>query len=129
MYILTNNAEEISKELFRLSRPNDNTNNCMFGFLTKGDESALQIDLDEETLIHPLKNTEYLKTLINYTETQKVQLDAYLDTIQIEQVGEEPPSGYVLGRFPFRNIVEGFADIKDEKWMIDNGWITVEEEV
>jgi len=65
MYILTNNAEEISKELFRLSRPNDNTNNRMFGFLTKGDESALQIDLDEEILIHPLKNTEYLKTLIN----------------------------------------------------------------
>ena len=129
MYILTNNAEEISKELFRLSVPTDNTGNCMFEVITKGNESALRINLDEDILIHPLKSTEYLKTLIDYTETQKNQLDAYLDTIQIEQVGEEPASGYVLGRFPFRNIVEGFTDIKDEQWMIDNGWITLEEEV
>jgi hypothetical protein len=129
MYILTNNAEEISKELFRLSVPTDNTDSCMFGVLTKGDESALQIDLDADILIHPLKNTEYLKTLIDYTETQKEQLDAYLDTVQVEQTEPEPLSGYVLGRFPFRNIVEGFTDIKDKDWMIENGWITIEEEI
>lgn len=122
MYIITNNAEEISKELFRLSVPNDDSDNCMFEVLTKGDESALRINLDQDILIHPLNNTEYLKTLIDYTETEKAQLDAYLDTVKIDQVGEEPPSGYVLGRFPFRNIVEGFTDIRDEQWMIDNGW-------
>ncbi len=128
-YIITNNAEEISKELFRLSVPNDDSDSGMFGVITKGDESALITNLDEDILIHPLKNTEYLKTLIDYTETQKEQLDAYLDTVQIEQTEPEPASGYVLGRFPFRNIVEGFTDIKDEQWMIDNGWLETEEEI
>ena len=129
MYILTNNAEEISKELFKLSRPNDYSDNCMFDVLTKGKESALRINLDADILIHPLKNTEYLKTLIDYTTEQKSQLDAYLDSVEVEQVGEEPLSGYVLGRFPFRNIVEGFTEIKDEQWMIENGWITITEEI
>ena len=128
MYILTNNAKEISEELFKLSRPNNN-NGLMFGYIEKDGEFALEIDLDAEVLIHPLKDTTKLKELINYADEQKEQLDAYLDSVEIKQTEPEPPSGYVLGRFPFRNIVEGFTEMKDREWMVLNGWIIEDDNI
>lgn len=125
MYIITDNAIEISKELYRLSRPIDfESDSMMFGVITHSDKrTALEVDLDAEILIHPLKDTTTLKNLVNYTPEQVQQLEDYFDSVQLDQDGEEPESGWVLGRFPFGNIVTGFTEIYDEQYMINNGWI------
>ena len=130
-YIITENAIEISKEIYRLSRPTDyDVESLNFGTLTHEDgRTALVFDLDYEILIHPLKDTARLIELTNYTPQQVIQLNAYFDDVQKAQDGEEPLSGWVLGRFPFRNIVEGYVTIYTEDEMILDGWIKIDENI
>ena len=127
MYIITDNAKDISKELFRLSNPND-TEGSLFGIVTHvNGETALEFDLEDKVLIHPNFDVTKLIELTNYTPQQQAGLSAYFNSIKINEVGEEPKSGFVLGRFPFKNIVVGYADIKDLEYMEENGWFPNEE--
>ena len=124
-YILTNNALALNIELYKLSVL-DNTEMAYFETIThpdSGDTAMGIVDLDYEILVHPNCDVEELKSLVTaYTPEQEEQLGNYIDSIAIPQTGTEPKSGFILGRFPFRNIVEGFVDIHDEQYMIDNGW-------
>ena len=122
MYIITNNAQEISKELFNLGVPN-NTNGSLFGVVThENGEAALEFDLEDKVLIHPNFDVTKLIELTNYTIEQQVNLQGYFNIIKLDQVGEEPASGFVLGRFPFQNIVVGYTEIRDKEYMEANGW-------
>ena len=122
-YILTEKANEISKELFRLGVPND-TDSSLLGTVMHPttNETALAFNLDENVLIHPSFDVTSLIELTNYTPEQQINLKAYFDSIKIDEVGEAPESGFYLGRFPFKNIVVGYADIKNQEYMESNGW-------
>lgn len=124
-YIITNNAEEISKELYRLSKPLDYDSNLMlFKVVSLLDgRKAIMFNLDDEVLIHHHRNTETLQELIDYTDTQIESLNNYLESVEVRQYGRPPKSGYVLGRFPFKNIVVGFADVYDKEYLITNNLI------
>ena len=117
----------ISQELGNLYTLQDKYQS-IFGVIThpSNAQTALVVeDLDYEILVHPNKDLTALKDLLTdppYDASVKATLEAYIDSIVIPQSPPEPPSGYVLGRFPFRNVVEGFVDIHDEQYMIDNGW-------
>jgi len=126
-YLITNNAEEISQELYRLSRPNNfRTQDRVFEVFEKDGEFALAFDPLYEILVHPQHNSTQLLGLFGYTGQVKIDIRNYISSIQKEQTPPEPPSGYVLGRFTFQNILDPSLDVKDEQWMIDNGWITAE---
>lgn len=125
-YIITNNAIELNIELFKLSVLNNTQLGCfeVITHPTSGDKAFVINDLDTEILVHPNCDTTRLKELvIAYTEEQKEQLGEYIDSIAIPQSPPEPASGYILGRFPFRGIVEGYTDIWSKQSMIDTGWI------
>ena len=122
MYIITNNAQEISKELFNLGVLN-NTNGFLFGVIThENGLTALEFDLEDDVLIHPNFDVTKLIELTNYTIEQQVNLQGYFNSIKINQLGQEPVSGFVLGRFPFQNIVVGYTEIRDKEYMEANGW-------
>ena len=122
MYIITPNAQEISKELFNLGVPN-NTNGSLFGVVThENGEAALEFDLEDKVLIHPNFDVTKLIELTNYTIEQQVNLQGYFNSIKINQLGQEPASGFVLGRFLFKNIVVGYTEIRDKEYMEANGW-------
>ena len=127
MYIITNNAQEISKELFNLGVPN-NTNGSLFGVIThENGETALEFDLENKVLIHPNFDVTKLIELTNYTTQQQIDLTNYFESIKLDQVGQEPESGFVLGRFPFKNIVVGYTEIRNKEYMEANGWFPNEE--
>ena len=120
-------SQDISNELANLAflTPNDSS---VFGVIThptNGFTSLVVDDLDYEILVHPNKDLTALKDLMSdppYDPVVVQQLEDYIDSIVIPQLPPEPPSGYVLGRFPFRNVVEGYVPIYDVQYMIDNGW-------
>ena len=118
---------EISQELWNLSVLGQREGQ-IFEVIThpsNGFTALVVGNLDTEILVHPNKNTDRLKELLTdppYDQATKDQLEAYIDSVVIPQEPPEPPSGYVLGRFPFRNVVEGYVPIHDEQYMIDNGW-------
>jgi hypothetical protein len=128
-YIITNNALEISKELYRLSRPLDYEDNItMFKVVDLLDgRKALMFRTEDEILVHHHRNTDNLKVLIDYSEEQIQQLEVYLESVEIRQYGRPPKSGHVLGRFPFINIVQGFTEIYDREYLITNNLIDAEE--
>ena len=121
-YIITENAKEISKELYKLSVPNDIESSLLGVMHHENGETALYFNLDENVLIHPSFDVTRLIELTNYTPEQQINLKAYFDSIKIDEVGDAPESGFYLGRFPFKNIVVGYADIKDQEYMESNGW-------
>ena len=129
-YVIAPNSTDISKELHRLSMPfGYNEDVKMFDVLTHSDgRKAMVVDLDAEILIHPLKNTSKLQELISYTPEQITSLNEYLDFLLRDQPTEEPPSGFLLVRIPFRNLITGFTGVSDEEYMINDGWIEIEEE-
>ena len=128
-YIITENAIGISKELFRLGVPTDE-NSSLFGTVThENGEIALSFNLDENVLIHPNFDVSKLIELTDYTQEQQLSLQAYFNDVKINQFGKEPNSGFVLGRFPFENIVVGYADVKDQDYMKANGWFPNTEEI
>ena len=121
-YIITPNAQEISKELFSLGVPR-NINGSLFGVVThENGETALEFNLEDKVLIHPSFDVTKLIELTNYTPQQQIDLTNYFESIKIDEVGEEPASGFVLGRFPFQNIVVGYTEIRDKEYMEANGW-------
>lgn len=129
-YIISNNAKEISKELFNLGVP-DNNEISLLRTVThpETNETALSFNLDEEVLIHPDFNVTRLIELTDYTIEQQEGLQAYFESVKIEQFGDAPDSGFYLGRFPFNNIVVGYADIKDRDFMDLNGWFPKIEDI
>lgn len=124
-YIITNNALEISKELYRLSRPLDYEDEIkMFDVVSLLDgRFAIAFNITDEILVHHHRNTDNLKELIDYSSEQIQQLELYLESVEIRQYGRPPKSGHVLGRFPFINIVQGFTEIYTEQDLIDNNLI------
>lgn len=125
MYIITNNALEISKELLRLSKPLDyEDDEKLFDVIDLLDgRKAIAFNLEDEVLVHHHRNTDNLKVLIDYSGEQIEQLEVYLESVEIRQYGRPPKSGHILGRFPFINIVQGFTEIYDRGYLITNNLI------
>ena len=121
-YIITDKAQEISKELFNLGVTN-NVDSSLFGVITHVNGlTSLVFDLDSDILIHPNFDVTKLIELTDYTAQQQIDLTNYFESIKIVQFGEEPKSGFVLGRFPFKNMVVGYTEIRDKEYMEANGW-------
>lgn len=120
-------SKAISYELANLSKLNP-IEVYVFSVIThptNGQTSLVVADLDYEILVHPNKDLSTLKDLLSdppYDPVVKQQLEDYINSIVVPQLPPEPASGYILGRFPFRNVVEGYVPIHDEQYMIDNGW-------
>lgn len=121
-YIITDNAQEISKELLKLSVLNNLDGSLFRVIIHENGLTALEFNLDEDVLIHPNFDVTRLIELTDYTPEQQDQLNNYFESIKIDEVGDEPEGGFILGRFPFKNIVEGFTEIKDYEYMEANGW-------
>jgi hypothetical protein len=118
------NSLEVSQELAKLAMTGEDAQ--VFETITHPDtgHTALVIGgLDTLIKVHPNKDLTRLKELLTaYDQETKDALESYIDSIIEPQVGEEPDSGWVLGRFPFRNVVEGYVTIYDQQYMFDNGW-------
>ena len=122
-------SQAISRELANLAflTPNNSSIFEVIKHPTNGFTALVVADLDYQILVHPNKDLQPLINLLSnppYDPEVIAQLTAYVESIVIPQLPPEPPSGYVLGRFPFRNVVEGYVDIHDAQYMTDNGWFT-----
>lgn len=89
---------------------------------TNGQTAIEVFNMDSEVLVSPTADTTQLKELLNYTEAQKAELDAYIDTLRIDESGQEPVSGWVYGRFTIGSVTEGFIPIYGHQYMVDNDW-------
>jgi len=123
----TGNSNFINIELMKLSVL-DNEKIGYFDVIThpESGHTALCIgDLDTEILVHPNCDLTMLKQLTTaYTDEQKVIFEAWIKSFSDGILNEpEPKSGYVLGRFAIRLLLEGYVDIQDDEYMIKNGWI------
>lgn len=61
-----------SRELFKISRPvsdPDDVSMYLFGWVNKGDEYAMQVDMDYEIYVHPDKNLQFIVSLLNEITT------------------------------------------------------------
>lgn len=124
-YIITDNAFEISSELPRLA--NENATSSMFSCITHPSNGSTAIsisNLDHNVLVHPNceDSINRLKGMVSYDDDQKEALGAYILSIAIPQDPPEPGSGYILGRFPIRNIIEGFTTVYTFDEMVILGW-------
>ena len=120
-------SQEISEELLKLSTLGA-YDGLMFPTITHpiSGYTALCIgDLDTEILVHPLCDLTNLKTITSvYSDEQKLIFEAWIKTFSEGFLNEpEPVSGYPLESFPIRLLIEGYADVFEDQYMIDNGWI------
>lgn len=125
-YIITNNSEDISIALAKLCMANQEY--PIFDTLvhpTTGDTAMIINNLDKEILVHPNCDTHELINLVDcYTDKEEVELSDYIKSFAIPQLPPTPASGYILGRFLFRSLVDGYVDLREEQYMVDNGWFT-----
>ena len=136
-YIITNSAKEINIELMRLSVLSNKSNGYfkviehpqtketafVFEDVKDSEGNVIGSQLDTEILVNPNSDTSRLIELTTaYTEEQKTELDTYIKTIPSIQEGKTPKGGCLLSRFPFRNLVEGYIDIKEHEYMDQEGW-------
>ncbi len=135
-YIIHTNSQEISIEFYRLWRPIP---------LPSGDEiysmyevhthptdgrKAFGFENDEPILVHhdwDGVDADILTTAIGLNQGQSTGFNNQLQSaIKIPQ-GAEPPSGYVLGRFPSSAIMNSVGEIKSQTFMENDGWFPEEE--
>ena len=71
-YTSEERCKAFSKELFKISRPVSNPEDVtcyLFGWINKGDEYAMQVDMDYQIYVHPEKNLQYIVSLLNEMTT------------------------------------------------------------
>ena len=113
-------AKHISRNLYNISRPvviqsEREKDYCVFSVLVHPDgvQAALQIDSNFEIHVHEAANLERLTASFpELTEQERYSLTAYIQT---------------NNKFPFGHIIPSTVTVRDQQYMIDNGWFPADE--
>ena len=115
-------AKQITRELYNISRPvliqaEGEAASAVFGIVVHPDgiQNALQVDTDYLIHVHPAATLEKLVACFpELTNEERFSLSAYVQT---------------NSKFPFGHIIPSTTTIRDQQYMIDNGWFTDENEI
>tara|TARA_R110000803_G_scaffold206969_1_gene274583 strand:+ start:663 stop:1067 length:405 start_codon:yes stop_codon:yes gene_type:complete len=131
-YIVHTNSEQISLLFYRLARPDSvrpshEDNNNLYLVLTHPTtgEKAYGFEDEDDILVHHNwlgVDADDLTNAIGLNGGLEIAFNNKIQSTIVNQNGDEPPSGWVLGRFPSNGIMNQVGDIRGEKWMINNGW-------
>ncbi len=113
-------AKSITRELYNITTPlavqepyqKDGT---VFGVIVHPDgvQHALQVDTEYTIPVHPQATLEKLVSLFpELSETERFDLQSYVLN---------------SNSFPFGHIVPSTTTIRDQQYMIDNGWFPEED--
>jgi len=113
-------AYQITRELYNISRPvliqaEGEKASTVFGIVTHPDgiQNALQVNTDYIIHVHPAATLEKLVACFpELTSEERYSLSAYVQT---------------NNKFPFGHIVPSTTTIRDQQYMIDNGWFPEED--
>jgi hypothetical protein len=113
-------AYQITRELYNISRPvliqaEGEAASTVFGIVVHPDgvQNALQVDTDYLIHVHPAAILERLVACFpELTSEERYSLSAYVQT---------------NNKFPFGHIVPSDTTIRDQQYMIDNGWFPEED--
>jgi len=113
-------AYQITRELYNISRPvliqaEGEAASTVFGIVTHPDgiQNALQVDTDYLIHVHPAAILERLVACFpELSNEERYSLSAYVQT---------------NNSFPFGHIVPSDTTIRDQQYMIDNGWFPEED--
>lgn len=131
-YIIHENSEDISLYFYRLSRPQETGVNSMCPIFIHPEDGriAFGYNIDEPILVHHDLDGVDADDLTDAIGLNNGQTKAFNNKIQStikNQNGAEPLSGYVLGRFPSSGIMHQVGSVKNESFMINDGWFQTEE--
>jgi hypothetical protein len=112
-------AYQITRELYNISRPvliqAEGEAACnVFPIVVHPDgvQNALQVDTDYLIHVHEAATLEKLVACFpELTNDERYQLSAYVQTNH---------------RFPFEHIIPSTTTVRDQQYMIDNGWFPEE---
>jgi len=115
-------AKQITRELYNISRPvliqaEGEKASTVFGIVVHPDgiQNALQVNTDYLIHVHPAATLEKLVACFpELTNEERFSLSAYVQT---------------NSKFPFGHIIPSTTTIRDQQYMIDNGWFTDENEI
>lgn len=113
-------AYQITRELYNISRPvliqaEGEAASTVFGIVTHPDglQHALQVDTDYLIHVHEAATLEKLVACFpELSNDERYSLSAYVQT---------------NNSFPFGHIVPSTTTIRDQQYMIDNGWFPEED--
>ena len=113
-------AYQITRELYNISRPvliqaEGEAASTVFGIVVHPDgvQNALQVDTDYLIHVHEAATLEKLVACFpELTNEERFSLSAYVQT---------------NNKFPFGHIVPSDTTIRDQQYMIDNGWFPEED--
>ena len=113
-------AYQITRELYNISRPvliqaEGEAASTVFGIVVHPDgvQNALQVDTDYLIHVHPAAILEKLVACFpELSNEERYSLSAYVQT---------------NNKFPFGHIVPSDTTIRDQQYMIDNGWFPEED--
>lgn len=128
-YLIYSDSLGISKELYRLSRPNgvrppsedNHTFNSIIEHPTDG-RFAMVFEDNSPLLIHSDSDPQIL---IDISEMNAGQANGFTNSINNAKITPPPvapPSGNVLGRFPYQAVASRFGTIRNETFMENDGW-------
>ena len=108
-------AKQITRELYNISRPvliqaEGEAASTVFGIVTHPDgiQNALQVDTEYLIHVHPAATLEKLVACFpELTNEERFSLSAYVQT---------------NNKFPYGHIIPSDTTIRDQQYMIDNGW-------
>lgn len=113
-------AYQITRELYNISRPvliqaEGEAASTVFGIVKHPDgiQNALQVDTDYLIRVHEAATLEKLVACFpELSNDERYSLSAYVQT---------------NNSFPFGHIVPSTTTIRDQQYMIDNGWFPEED--
>lgn len=113
-------AKQITRELYNISRPvliqaEGEKASTVFGIVTHPDgiQNALQVDTEYLIHVHEAATLEKLVACFpELSNDERYSLSAYVQT---------------NNSFPFGHIVPSTTTIRDQQYMIDNGWFPEED--
>jgi hypothetical protein len=113
-------AYQITRELYNISRPvliqaEGEAASTVFGIVTHPDgvQNALQVDTDYLIHVHPAAILERLVAcFLSLTADERFSLSAFVQT---------------NSKFPFGYIIPSTTTVRDQQYMIDNGWFPEED--
>ena len=108
-------AKQITRELYNISRPvliqaEGEAASTVFGIVVHPDgiQNALQVDTEYIIHVHEAATLEKLVACFpELTNEERFSLSAYVQT---------------NSKFPFGHIIPSTTTIRDQQYMIDNGW-------
>ena len=115
-------AYQITRELYNISRPvliqaEGEAASTVFGIVVHPDgvQNALQVDTDYLIHVHEAATLEKLVACFpELSNDERYQLSAYVQTNH---------------SFPFEHIIPSTTTVRDQQYMIDNGWFSAEDEI